>query len=190
MPHTRQSRHRNHILAKEQHSRYLNAFSVYPKTRFESQNDDELIVLLLRAHPVTFIPWMATAIGAFFLPLILNFILPGFLTVSQVLFLNVFWYSGLITYVFLKIIFWLFNVGIVTDQRVLDVDYFNIIQKSINATTLEEVSDVGAKTNGFIRSLFNYGNVLVQTAGPASDIDFLAVPEPAEVVSIINGMMH
>lgn len=85
---------------------------------------------------------------------------------------------------------WLFNVGIVTDQRVLDVDYFNIIQKSVNATTLEEVSDVGAKTNGFIRSLFNYGDVLVQTAGPASDIDFRAVPQPAEVVSIINEMMH
>ena len=34
------------------------------------------------------------------------------------------------------------------------------------------------------------GDVLVQTAGPASDIDFRAVPQPAEVVSIINEMMH
>jgi len=190
MPHTLTKRHHNHILAKERHTRYLNSFSVYPKTRFESQNDDEHIILLLRAHPITFIPWIATAVGAFFLPILLNFILPEFLTVAQVLFLNVFWYSGLITYVFLNILLWLFNVGIVTDQRVLDVDYFNIIQKSVNATTLEEVSDVGAKTNGFIRSLFNYGDVLVQTAGPASDIDFRAVPQPAEVVSIINEMMH
>ncbi|KXK09807.1 MAG: hypothetical protein UZ22_OP11002000971 [Microgenomates bacterium OLB23] len=65
-----------------------------------------------------------------------------------------------------------------------------ILSKKINATTLEEVSDVGSNVNGFIRSLFNYGDVHVQTAGPTQDIDFLAVPEPADVVSIINEMMH
>ena len=188
MPHT--ALHSQPILKKYRHSRYLGAFAVYPKTRFESQDEEEHIVLLLRAHPITFIPWIVSAILALFFPIIMNFILPSFLSVAQIFFLNVFWYSGLTTFVFLKIILWLFNVGIVTDQRVLDIDYFNIIQKKINATTLEEVSDVGSNINGFIRSLFNYGDVHVQTAGPTQDIDFQAVPEPADVVSIINEMMH
>ncbi len=188
MPHA--ALHSQPILKKYRHTKYLGAFNVYPKTKFESQDVDEHIVLLLRAHPITFIPWIVTAIGALLLPLVLNIVLPNFLSVSQLLFLNIFWYSGLVTYVFMKIILWLFNVGIVTDERVLDIDYFNIIQKKINATTLEEVSDVGSNINGFIRSLFNYGDVHVQTAGPTQDIDFLAVPEPADVVSIINEMMH
>jgi predicted membrane protein len=181
MPHT--ALHSQPILKKYRHSRYLGAFAVYPKTRFESQDEEEHIVLLLRAHPITFIPWIVSAVLALFFPIIMNFILPSFLSVAQIFFLNVFWYSGLTTFVFLKIILWLFNVGIVTDQRVLDIDYFNIIQKKINATTLEEVSDVGSNINGFIRSLFNYGDVHVQTAGPTQDIDFQAVPEPADVVS-------
>lgn len=163
---------------------------MFPDSRFESQDEDEHIVLLLRAHPITFIPWITTAIVVSLIPLVLNFVLPTFLTISQIFFLNIFWYSSIITYVFLHIILWLFNVGIVTDQRIIDIDYANIIQKTVAATTLEEVSDVGSETSGFIRSLFNYGDVHVMTAGPSQDIDFAAVPQPAEVVSIINEMMR
>ncbi len=171
-------------------SKYFNAFMLFPRSvRFESQKEDEHIILLVRAHPITFVPWIASAVFGALLPLILNFILPSFLEIRQIFFLNIFWYSILVTYVFMKLIFWLFNVGIVTNESIIDIDYFNIIQKSMHSTTLEEASDVGADVSGFIRSLFNYGNVSVQTAGPKTDIEFLGIPEPVEVSNIINELM-
>ncbi|KXK09806.1 MAG: hypothetical protein UZ22_OP11002000970 [Microgenomates bacterium OLB23] len=84
MPHS--PLHSQPILKKYRNTRYLGAFSVYPKVRFESQDEDEHIILLLRAHPITFIPWIVTAVGAFILPLILNLVLPNFISVSQLFF--------------------------------------------------------------------------------------------------------
>jgi hypothetical protein len=39
---------------------------------------------------------------------------------------------------------------------------------------------------GAIRTIFNYGDVLVQTAGEVPNFDFLAVPNPDKVVKVLQ----
>ena len=51
---------------------------------------------------------------------------------------------------------------------------------------MEKIEDVTYKQSGFIRSLFNYGDVHVQTAGEEENIEYDRVPRPAKVAEIIN----
>ena len=176
--------------SSETYHKLLHAYSVHPNVRFESQHNDEEILLMVRAHPITFVPWIATALGLFIVPIFLNVLLVNFMTFRQILFFDLFWYSFIFSYVLVHILGWLFNVGIVTNQRVVDIDYSAILHKEVTGTSIEDITDVTAKTTGFIYSLFSFGNVFVQTAGKNQNIEFLRVPDPAEVTSIINRLMR
>ena len=59
----------------------------------------------------------------------------------------------------------------------------------MTATTISKIEDVTSKVGGFFRSIFDYGNILVQTAGEEPNIEFLGVPHPSQIVKIINELM-
>ncbi len=50
------------------------------------------------------------------------------------------------------------------------------------------MEDVTAKSGGFFASIFNFGNVFVQTAGTEVNLEFHNIPRPAEVTRIINSL--
>lgn len=167
----------------------FHSFCIYPNIQFESQMPDEQVVLVLRKHPFTQISWIFTAVVLFFLPFIGNLFISSYLTPSQLIFANFFWYSGVFSYVFLNLISWIFNVGIITTRRIVDVDFSNVLYKEITVTVLSKIEDSTEKSAGFIGSLFNFGDVFIQTAGSTENIEFLDVPKPNEVVGIINNLM-
>src|SRR3989338_5228640 len=166
--------------------KHLHALCINPAATFDSQHNDEHIILILRAHPVTFYPWLSFAIVAFFMPFFFNLFLADFFNFRELLFINIFFFSGLFSYIFINFLLWVYNVGIVTNHRVLDIDYKSVLQKETSGSTLDDVVDITGKTTGFLRSLFDYGDISVQTAGTIQNIEFLAVPEPNKVVSIIS----
>jgi uncharacterized membrane protein YdbT with pleckstrin-like domain len=170
--------------------KYFHSYNIHPDIQFESQHSDEKVIVLVRRHPITFVPWIITSLMLFFIPFIVNVFLIQILSVSQVLFVNFFWFSAIFSYIFVNIISWLFNVGIITNERVIDIDYTLILNKEFTGTSIEDITDATARTHGFVRSLFNFGDVFVQTAGSNQDIDFLAVPHPSDVVSMINRLMR
>lgn len=81
---------------------------------------------------------------------------------------------------------WVYNVGIVTNRRLIDIDYNGIMYREFSATAISKVEEVTVKTGGFIPALFNYGDVFVQTAGQEQNIEYLKVPDPNSVVKVIN----
>lgn len=168
----------------------MHSYCILPQERFESQHSGEKIQLIVRAHPVTFIPWIAISMVLFVTPIFLNAFLVNFFTIREILFLNLFWYSLTFTYIFLNVLTWVFNVGIITNERVLDIDYTQVLTKNVTGTSIVDITDVTAKTSGFIRSMFRYGDVYVQTAGREQNIEFRAVPYPDDVVSVINRLMR
>ncbi|MBP9798278.1 hypothetical protein KBC70_04000 [Candidatus Woesebacteria bacterium] len=172
----------------ENKSSYLHSLTSYPQVKFDQQEDDEEIILLVRAHPITFIPWIATAIVIFILPIIFNVFLTDLFSVLQILFINLFWYCLLASYIFMNILYWLFNVGLITNKRVIDVDYSLIVYKEVSEATIGDITDATARTAGFLGTMFNYGDVSVQTPGMNQNIEFLSIPEPDTVGSTINKM--
>src|SRR5687768_2420240 len=104
---------------------------------FEGQDDDEEILLLLRAHPITNLPWILLAsilaILPFILPGIIEFLgfsnlfalpspyISAFIIVNYLLFLTVV-FEGFLT--------WYFNVYIVTGRKIIDISFESLLRKS------------------------------------------------------------
>lgn len=167
----------------------LHSFCFYPSLRFETQADDEKVVLVLRAHPITQIGWVITSLIIFFLPFFFNVFLTTYLSNRQIIFINLFWYLFLFSFVFLNIVSYLFNVGIVTNKRIIDVDFQQILYKEVTASSIANIEDVTVKSAGFIASFFNYGDLFIQTAGEEQNIEFLKIPNPTQAASVVNQLM-
>ncbi len=169
----------------------LHSFLVRPQVNFETQHADETVVLVVRKHPLTQLYWIINAsliliigfsIRIFLLPLILD---PIHIFVIE-LFLVFFTFS----YVWLNILLWYFTVGIVTTERILDLDFLNILYKEFSATVMNQVSELSTRVGGFFRSFFHFGDVFIKTQGFQQNIEFTDVPHPAEIVKIINALMQ
>lgn len=165
----------------------LAAFISRPKNiRFETQDRKEKIVLLLRRHWITNLSWIVTAVLLMIAPIfiqmadLLNFF-PG--RFQFITFLT--WYLVLAGYVFERFLTWFFDVNIITDERIVDIDFPSILYRHISSAKIDQVQDVTIKVGGFIRSLLNYGDVSIQTAGTEPEICFEAVPRPERVSKVL-----
>jgi hypothetical protein len=55
---------------------------------------------------------------------------------------------------------------------------------------MNDVQDASEKSVGVLASVFDFGNVFVQTAGEHQNIDFLFIPHPRLVVKKIEELMQ
>lgn len=164
------------------------SFRLYPeKTDFESRTGEEKIILLLRQHPIVNFKWIVISILMFLVPSVLGFLgllsqLPANLTLVGIMG----WYLVCTSYVLENFINWFFNVYILTTKRIVDVDFHNLIYKQVSDTYLDNIQDVTYKMGGVVRTVFNYGDVFIQTAAEVSEFEYLAVPSPDRVARIIQ----
>ncbi len=179
------------ILVGQKATNALASFMSRPdKIRFDIQDDKEQIVLLVRRHPITNIPWIILSIIILVAPLFISSFAPhDFIPANFQVIIIIAWYLLSFAYIFEKFLTWFYNVGIVTDERVVDVDFPNILYKSIGQAGLQQIQDTNIKVGGFIRSLFDYGDVLIETAGEIPEIDFEAIPHPSVVAQMINDLI-
>jgi len=173
-------------------SRFFSAFIPKPRNfRFETQEKKEKIVLLLRRHPITNVPWILLTILLVIAPLFIKpFISLDFLPGNYQLILFLCWYLFTLAFVFERFLNWFFNVNILTDERVIDINFPTLLYREITEAKIDKVQDVNVKTGGYIRSLFNFGDVLIQTAGTIPEICFEAVPDPERVLRVVNQLLY
>jgi membrane protein YdbS with pleckstrin-like domain len=98
------------------------------------------------------------------------------------------WYLLIAAFVFTRFLGWFFNVGIVTDKRIVDIDFFGLLYKEITSADLNKIQDVSQQQVGAIRALFDFGDIFVQTASETAKIEFEAVPHPARVIDLIDNL--
>lgn len=166
------------------------SFCLKPKLKFEFQNKDEETLLIIRAHPITQLFWMINALVMIVILLLVNLLLPTTFALNQIIFINFFGVIFIIAYCWFNFLNWYFNLGIVTDKRIIDVDYYYILYKEITVAYLNKVQDITLKSGGFFNSVFNYGNIFVQTAGTDPNIEFINVPKPNKVREIISNLSN
>lgn len=175
----------------------LASFAMDPEgVAFATQGESEEVHLFLRKHFITNLPWILFAgilvVAPVFFPFFIN-TLPFVSLLSQnaQLVLLLFYYVVVFgTVVLTSFINWYFNVYIVTNQRVVDVDFVNILYREVSSTRLNLIQDVTVKTGGVFRAIFDYGDVFIQTAGTEANFDFHAVPRPQEVAREIEKLME
>ncbi len=177
-----------HSLLKKKSGPLATAFIAYPRgVNFESQGDDEKIILLVRRHWITNLRWLFLALILALAPLLL-FNSPLLTSFPPRLRLGalMLWYLLVLAFVIQQGLDWLFNVGIVTNQRVVDIDFFNLIHKRISDAEIRKIQDVTVNINGTLRTLFNYGSVFIQTASERPEISFENIPKPALVARVLE----
>jgi hypothetical protein len=167
------------------------AFAVLPEgVGFASQERDEEIVLLMRKHWFTNMKWVGISLllsilpGAFWLlP-----VWPGAEAFNYKLMLSLLWYLLVSAYVVEGALGWLFNVYIVTTDRIVDIDFYNVLHREVSEAEFEKIQDVTVRTGGFWAAIFNYADILIQTAAEKAEFEFLAVPHAEKVAQIIRDL--
>lgn len=189
------------IKDKDQEGSHMNIFSSFCKDpkgiSFQTQKHDEAIILFLRAHFITNLYWIIISLVLIAIPAIIGILssifgvrffsspLVNHFTAIYV----VFYYLIVFSYIFISFLHWFYNVFIVTTERVVDIDYSDIVIHNIAVTKLTHVQDVNYTQSGFIPTLFNYGNLFVQTAGTEINFEAPNVPKPREATHIIGDLI-
>ena len=154
---------------------------------------DEDVVLFLRRHPITNWSWALPSLLMFLFPLIIvGFYEPttssglAYLVEELGWLLLFVWYLLTLAFSLEKFLVWYFNVYIVTNKRVIDIDVRGFLHRNISETPLSNVQDVTFQSSGIGATLFNYGDVFIQTAGANPEFEFRLVGEPDMVHDIIT----
>jgi uncharacterized membrane protein YdbT with pleckstrin-like domain len=143
----------------------------------------------LRQHPIVNVRWIIIAVLGIFAPIVLNYLpILSFLPKNYQFIAVLGWYLLVTAYILQSFLYWFFNVYIVTTERVIDVDFFNLIYKKVSDADLNKIQDVSYNMGGVLRTLLNYGDVNIQTAGEVTNFDFEAVPKPDRVAKILQDL--
>lgn len=163
---------------------------------FAEQEADETIILFLRQHPIVNIPWIFAALIASVLPVVfiqldlafgLNFFtqIPTSLLVGAL----IIYYLLVLGYAFEQFLSWYFNIYIVTNHHIVDVDFDSLLYRKITEINLTDIESVNDKVVGIFASLFNFGDVNVETAAKGQAVNFIKVPRPDFVADTIQDLV-
>jgi hypothetical protein len=173
----------------------LTCFAVNPTgVRFETQEEEEQVVLFMRQHLIVNVPWVVIAIILIIAPTVVFPLLQTMIGASLVvptgymLVGTLFWYVGTFGFILAKFLGWFFNIYIVTNERIVDIDFYYLLYKNFSQAELNKIQDLSFSSGGVFASLFNYGNVIVQTAGESPNLEFNKVPYPDRVVETIRNL--
>lgn len=162
---------------------------------FPGQLPDETICRVLHRHWfnlashffVIFFLFLGIIIFSFLAPFILAFvdivIAPGmisFITSTALLFLWV--------YAFFVWIDYYFDVWVITNERVLNIEQKGLFTRVVSEVHMGRIQDVTTKTEGFLPTILNYGDIFVQTAGEEKRFHFRNIADPDKYKDEIVGL--
>lgn len=167
------------------------------KIRFLDQEDNEYIELLLRRHPITNIPWVFSALLAILVPPILFRIGPTLgvvnfptLPFNLLVAATGIWYLLILAYILENFLHWYFNIYIVSNEHLIEIRFANLLSRNITSVLLDDIQSSSSFIGGIFRSLFNYGDVIIETAAERQRIEFFSVPRPDFVADRIRDLQE
>lgn len=184
------------IIGKDAGKSNVGSFCAFPQNvSFAGMEVNENVILMVRRHPASFYVQYLMIIVFLLLPFIFLFGLNGLglegtsigsLVISSFI---IFWLLAFTIAVdtFLK---WFYSVNIVTDQRIVDVDFHNVLFHKVSEAQLEKIEDVTHNVDGILGSLFDYGSVYIQTAGTRNEIEFEQIPRPRDVQDVLSDLIE
>jgi membrane protein YdbS with pleckstrin-like domain len=179
------------IVGKQGSDSLLTSYATFPaKVCFETQDEEETVILFLRQHPIVMIKSAIIAVFLLTIPSIFVFF-PPYLSLpgTYQIIVTLGWYLFVLGYALAKFMGWFYNIYIVTDERVVDVDFVNVLFRKVSIAKIEEIQDVNITASGALETFFGYGSVFIQTAAEVPEFDFLAVPKPDQVGKILNQLI-
>lgn len=168
-----------------------NAFVVLPeKTDSSVLLDDEIIILILRQHWITLVPTYLLVIFLIVVPFFFftHEFFDSFTIIFRVM-VWAFWYLGVAGIILQRTVTWFHNVYILTDERIVDVNFPSILTSDISTTKLDSVVDYSMKNSGFLSTMLDYGTIEIQTAGEEKEFSFFDVPHPGKIIKLLGELV-
>ena len=167
-------------------------FLVNPKVlTFSEQDEDEVIYLAVRPHLISNLSWIGLSILMLIVPLFfsyLNFL--DFLPASYHFSVIFFWYLITFIFSFEKFLSWYFDFYLITNKRIVDISFNNLLNKHFAQTNISMIQDVSSSIKGIMGTFFNFGDLLIQTASEINQINFEKVPNPQKIIKLIKELQE
>ena len=64
----------------------------------------------------------------------------------------------------------------------------HLVYREITDANIDQIQDVTVEVGSAIRTTFNYGDIIIQTAAQIPKIEFEAVPQPDRVAKILRDL--
>ncbi len=165
-------------------------------------HEQEEIKMVIRHHWAGFLPTIGIVLAMALLPLFmlfaLNLAFNG--SIDQFRGLIVVLFSGyvifLLTFLFGAWINFYYDIIFITNERIINVDQEGLLARKTSELSMNQVQNVSADVAGFLRSIFNYGVLVVETAGGGTSDDpfrpgrqgyftIVDVPDPNRIARLI-----
>ncbi len=164
-------------------------------------HEGEVVKMLVRRHWLVFGSMMLTLFIIFVLPIIVLLIIGVYF---PVIYLGI---TGtvIITFIFAYILFLLagfllgyikyyFDIVIVTNKRIIDIEQRGFFDRNIEELELLHIENITAHVKGAIRTFFDFGDVEVETAAESPNFNFETIPHPQEfsrkVMQLYEELVH
>ncbi len=159
---------------------------------FPSQQENESVYLVVREHWVRLLlKFLIWAIFAAALAVILRFgpeAFPQLFEGSSGMAVNLLVSLGYLFLLLSGFIVWVMyylNIQVVTNLRIVDIDQVGLFHHTVAELHIENIEDVSSEVSGVLGTMFNYGDVKVQTAGATERFVFENVPNPASIEKMV-----
>lgn len=179
------------------HVHHLASFCRRPiGINFQNQHENEEILLFLRRHFITNVSWIFLTIILVLVPFVFFFAnsslsLIGLDNIPKafVIIFVIFYYLVVLNYALINFMSWFYNVTIVTNKEIIDVDFSDLVYHNVASTKLNLIEELHYAQTGFLQTFFNYGDLFVQTAGENPNIEALSFPKPNEATHLIQELI-
>ena len=162
----------------------MTAVDEYKKVRFEGEEVGEETLFFLRSHVLVNIGWILMTLLLLILPFgMLAIPILGKtidIPVSRTtVFLGIAaWVLIIVGVAYQQFLNWYFNLYILTNRRIVDIDFFGLFYRRVSTTTLANVQDITYTKAGIFQNFFDFGDIHIQTAGTHENFEFHNIPDP------------
>lgn len=164
------------------------SFLVNPKVfDFPEREEGEEIFLAIRSHWLINLKWILLAIIMLFIPIPFKFF--DFFSSMPFNYKTIFitfWYILTFVYAFEHFLSWYFDVFVITDQRLVDIKFNNLLNKHFAEVSMDKIQDISSSVRGLFGTFFNFGNILVQTASEINQMTLRNVPKPEKIIKLLQ----
>ncbi len=149
--------------------------------KIQNQAEDERIIRIWRHHIITLIGPALRVIAFMLVPVALVLITGLSMFTSPWLFgLFLLIVVVVVTYAAYEWISWYGDVYILTNSRMIDIEQKGFFTRTFNEAQLDKIQDISYQVSGFFQTVFDFGDVEVQTAGAIPNVDMNDVKNPQE----------
>ncbi len=154
--------------------------------------DDERVLMICRKHWLFLWPRIAVMGVVALAPVIVIAVLLGNAGRLDGTTGRVFWIAALVYVAYWAVRMFLNwyryhnDIWVITNQRLVDSTKTNPFSLKISTADLVNVQDMTVERSGVLRTMFNYGDIVCQTAADIQEFRLPGIPHPQEVQLLVD----